>query len=76
LLEQKRGYILGRDEIDVLALWYVVLFCVRVRLRFVLHSTWVCAISVVTFTFAIFCASLRYIRLTKYCEVINSSLIC
>jgi hypothetical protein len=74
LLEQKRGHNLGKDKILVLIAWFAVLFSVRILLGFVLHNTWVGTLGAVTITFAIFFVSLRYTRLQKYRELVNSSL--
>lgn len=74
MLEQKRGHNLGKDKILVLIAWFAVLFSVRILLGFVLHNTWVGTLGAVTITFAIFFVSLRYTRLQKYRELVNSSL--
>lgn len=72
LLEQKAR--LGKDKIAVLALWFAVLIGVRVLLGFVLHDMWVGTLGAVAITFAIFYLTLRYTRLQKYRQLINSSL--
>lgn len=74
LLEQKKSDKLGKEKIAVLALWFAVLIGVRVLLGFVLQNTWVGTLGAVAVTFAIFYVTLRYTKLQKYRNVINSSL--
>ena len=74
LLEQNRTGRLGKDKIAVLALWFAVLIGVRVLLGFVLQHAWIGTLGAVTITFAIFYLTLRYTKLQKYRQVINSSL--
>lgn len=74
MLEQKKSDKLGKEKIAVLALWFAVLIGVRVLLGFVLQNTWVGTLGAVAVTFAIFYVTLRYTKLQKYRNVINSSL--
>lgn len=72
MLEQKEK--LGRDKIAVLALWFAVLIGVRVLLGFVLQHAWIGTLGAVTVTFVIFYFTLRYTKLQRYRQLINSSL--
>ncbi|HEY3094243.1 MAG TPA: hypothetical protein VGJ42_00620 [Nitrososphaera sp.] len=74
MLEQNRADLLGKDKIAVLALWFAVLIGVRVLLGLVLQHAWIGTLGAVTITFAIFYVTLRYTKLQKYRQVINSSL--
>jgi hypothetical protein len=74
LLEQNRTDRLRKDKIAVLALWFAVLIGVRVLLGFVLQHAWIGTLGAVTITFVIFYVTLRYTKLQKYRQVINSSL--
>jgi hypothetical protein len=74
LLEQNKTGRLGKDKIAVLALWFAVLIGVRVLLGFVLQHAWIGTLGAVTITFLVFYLTLRYTKLQKYRQVINSSL--
>jgi hypothetical protein len=75
MLEHNKDVKFTRERIAILALWFGVLIGLRVLLGFALQNIWFGTLGAVTITFVIFYAVLRYTRLQKYRQLINSSLM-
>lgn len=63
-----------KERVAILALWFGVLIGVRILLGFVLHDVWIGTMGAVGITFAIFYVTLRFTRLDRYRQVVNTAL--
>ncbi len=75
MLKQQSPGKFTKEKIAILVLWFAVLIGIRALIGLVLHDVWAGTMGAVAVTFVIFYASLRYTRLQKYRQVINSALM-